>query len=115
MENARIDRLLDHFCRTRVPPHVATSHYVFRVYDDTVEILELRPDPAGKRYATEVPAVKLRCSGPERSWRLEWMRDDLAWHPYRAARPLLRLDDALDEIAADPFGCFFGDAPSSPG
>lgn len=109
LEHARIEKYLDHFCRERLPPHAArTSHYVYRVYDDNVEIVELRPDPRGKHYPTEVPAVLIRRDRIARSWVLQWMREDLAWHDYRPVRPIRHLEDVLAEIELDPFGCFFG-------
>lgn len=114
IEHARIEKYLDHFCCERVPPHAArVSRYVYRVYDDVVEIVELRPDPEGKAYPTEVPAVLIRRDRVARTWVMRWMRDDLQWHDYQPTRVIRHLEDVLAEVELDPFGCFFGEAPPS--
>ena len=54
---------------------------------------------------TRLPIAQLQPAGRSR-WRLEWTAGDGVWKPLDAKERTL--DETLDAIAKDDFGCFFG-------
>ncbi|WP_410171229.1 DUF3024 domain-containing protein [Brachymonas denitrificans] len=44
----------------------------------------------------------------QRTWKVFWMRADLRWHSYEPLAIARTLDKVLEEIDADPYGCFWG-------
>ena len=67
-------------------------------------LVEHRFDDAEER-SLRLPVARLVSAGPG-LWRLEWTSGNGIWKPLdEVARSL---DEALDAIARDDFGCFFG-------
>jgi hypothetical protein len=54
------------------------------------------------------PVAKVTWIKAQSTWKVFWMRADLRWHRYEPLVTTRTLDNVLDEIDADPYGCFWG-------
>lgn len=54
------------------------------------------------------PVAKTTWVKTQRIWKVFWMRADLRWHSYEPLATARTLDKVLEEIDADPYGCFWG-------
>jgi len=54
------------------------------------------------------PVAKATWVKTQRTWKVFWMRADLRWHSYEPLAIARTLDKVLEEIDADPYGCFWG-------
>ena len=54
------------------------------------------------------PFAKVKWIGSRKQWEIYWQRANMKWNKYKPSRSIGSLGDALAEIDADPFGCFFG-------
>lgn len=83
--------------------------YDFEVDGQAVVILEVRPpwnDPAGEK--TQRPFAKFRYVKTHGLWNIYWMRQSGKWSAYEPGLSACDLEEALDIIEHDGYGCFFG-------
>lgn len=109
LELAQIKRIVGGLCNRRIPPgRKAQLTLDYRVAGHDVIIFEQRPDWDGSPGVTEEAVAKLKFTRRTGKWRLLWLRADMKWHAYTPDSPCVSLADFVDEIGADPWGCFFG-------
>jgi hypothetical protein len=95
--------------KRRPPEHIrAQLDYRGEVQRSEVVLSSVRPALLGRKETMVQPFAKIKWIGTKSAWIIYWMRADLKWHRYDPSQKIRSLHDALAEIHADPYGCFFG-------
>lgn len=108
--DSEITKLLYEFVEDHRPPAEVRDQLDigYRVENQSVFIVEIRPDwqkPGEKR---EFPVAKATYVKSNRLWKVFWMRADLKWHLYEPHPYALDIKDFLDVVGEDKLGCFWG-------
>lgn len=109
IELARVKQIVGGFCERRVPPEIRDKlrlEYSVDRYD--VVINEVRPHWKDPGKETQSPVAKFRFVRSAGEWQLYWMRQDLAWHAYEPFTSSRQLEELVEVVGRDEFGCFFG-------
>lgn len=95
--------------RRRPPPHLRDQlDLAFRLKGHSVEIFEVRPlwfDPERK---IEQAVAKAKYVKSQKLWKVYWQRADLKWHRYDPDPEVPSLQEFLELVDRDEYGCFFG-------
>ena len=110
LEQKHCERELARFMEQRRPPlHIRSQVDLgYRIHGQSIEVFEVRPawrDPTSK---TETPIAKVTYVRTKDRWRVFWMRADLKWHRYNPSPEVPSLQESLDIVDRDEYGCFFG-------
>lgn len=110
LEQQRAEHALAKFLeRRRPPPHV--RHQLDLGYthsDQSVTIIEIRPDWKDASKIMETPVAKATFVRAKNVWKVYWMRSDLKWHAYLPCAEVATLDEFLMLVDKDAHHCFFG-------
>ncbi len=108
IESQLVKRGVDAFMAKRRPP-ANIRHKLdlgYRVEGQSVMIFEIRPVWQGKPGETmEHDLAKVTYIRTKKIWMVYWMRANLKWHQYE---PAATFATAMEIVAADANGCFFG-------
>jgi len=110
-ENRRAEKLLaDYVAKRRPAAHIRPKLDLgWRRAGQSVELFEIRPVWRGAPgQKMESPVVKATWVKRRSHWRVFWRRADLKWHRYEPLPETATLEAVLEEVEADPFGCFWG-------
>ena len=110
------DKLLwiEHALKAWIEAHRPAEHIRkdldlgYRIDKQSVFLFEIRPRwdrPAEKH---ETPVAKATYVRTQNIWRVFWMRADLRWHGYDPQPEVETLEQFLDLVEEDFYGCFFG-------
>lgn len=80
----------------------------YRIERQSVFIFEIRPRWDQPKEKLESPVAKTTFVRTQNHWRVFWMRADLRWHGYDPQPEVETLEQFLDLVAEDHYGCFFG-------
>ena len=69
---------------------------------------EKRPLFSDPYRASCVEFVQFRYTDYDKRWHLYWMRKFNKWWPYVPRKPVYTIDDCIEELEADVWGCFWG-------
>lgn len=109
-EIGRIDHIVGDWCLHRVSPDLKSKlDYDYEIDGQAVTIFEVRPLWRGKAGEfTRRAFARFRYVKVSGIWQIYWMRASGKWCAYEAHCVARRLEDVLEIIEADPYGCFFG-------
>ncbi len=109
-EEKRIEKIMDSYLeRTRPPVHIRKELDIgYRIENQNVVLFELRPAFHDPNQKIEHAIAKATYVKRAKEWRLYWMRADLKWHRYEPVSEVNDLDEFLQIIEEDAFGCFYG-------
>ena len=84
IEKKKIERAMAGFlAKRRPPPHIRPELDIsYRLSDQSVEILEIRPQWNDKSIIREQPIAKATYVKTQDLWKVFWQRADLKWHGY---------------------------------
>lgn len=110
IERRRVENALGAFLAKRRPPaHIRPKlDFGYRLSDQSVELLEIRPqwdDPSIIRQYPIAKATYVRC---RKLWKVFWKRADLKWHSYEPHPTTKTIEEFLTVVDADEHCCFFG-------
>ncbi|MDT8442293.1 MAG: DUF3024 domain-containing protein [Desulfuromonadales bacterium] len=109
IELKRIDKIVGGFCQQKTPQHCRDQlRFDYRVDDHDVLLLEIRPRWNNPQEKTEMDVAKLKFNRTKNIWTLYWKRANGKWQTYQEAGQKTSLDELINEIAEDRYGCFFG-------
>lgn len=74
----------------------------------TALLFEIRPQWNNPTNKLQHPFAKIRLIISSKIWKLYWMRSSGKWESYEPMPEALTLDELLQEISRDGYGCFFG-------
>jgi len=80
----------------------------FRIGNQGIAIFEIRPDWNNPSEIMEQPVAKATYVKTQECWKIYWMRADLKWHGYDLLPEVDTLEEFLDVVERDNFGCFWG-------
>lgn len=105
----KIDHLIGQWCLNRVPPHLKKEiDHDYEIDGQAVTLLEVRPLWQGQPgEITRRPFARFRYVKTTGLWQIYWMRQNGKWHAYDPDSAS-SLEEALDIMEADRYGCFFG-------
>ncbi|HCY83841.1 MAG TPA: hypothetical protein DHV36_01770 [Desulfobacteraceae bacterium] len=109
-EIKRMEKLVGSFVERR-RPEVRLRGQVdlgFRVTGQSFEIYEIRPLWDDPSKIIETSLAKATWVKSRKIWKLFWMRSDLKWHVHTPCPTAASLEEALEVIERDAYGCFFG-------
>jgi len=110
-ETKRCERLVKRYIDSRRPPPDVRPELDlgYRVQGQSVEIFEIRPVWRGAPgEKMEQPVAKSTYIKSRGVWKVFWQRADLKWHTYKPNAEVRNLEDFLDVVDRDEFGCFYG-------
>ncbi len=95
--------------KNRPPPHVRKELDIgYRVKDQSIEIVEIRPRWDNPSEIIEHPCAKATYVKKQKIWKIYWQRADLKWHKYDPHPEVATLEDFLKIVETDSHSCFFG-------
>lgn len=102
--------MMDAYLKIRRPPdHLRDKVDIgFRLEDQSIEIFEIRPvwnDPGEKMECSIAKATYVKSSD---SWKVFWKKADLKWHGYEPCRVVKTMEEFLEIVDKDQYGCFWG-------
>jgi hypothetical protein len=109
-EMKRCEKLVAEFVKERRPPaHLRSKvDLAFRIAGQSVEIYALRPHWLDKSKVREHPIAKTTYDNSKKHWKVFWKRADMKWHGYQPHLEAASLEEFLDVVREDAYGCFFG-------
>ena len=109
-EIKRCEKLVAEFVlKRRPPPHIrAQLDLAFRISGQSIEIFEVRPHWENKERTLEHPVAKATYNKRKLNWKVFWQRADLKWHRYQPSPEVASVEEFLDIVQDDEYGCFFG-------
>ena len=110
LERNRCERDLAKFMeRRRPPPNIRPKLDIgSKISGQSVEIFEIRPDWQNPKKTMEHPVAKATFVRSKNRWRVFWMRRDVRWHGYEPNAEVHSLEEFLNVVDRDEYGCFFG-------
>jgi Protein of unknown function (DUF3024) len=105
-----IDLTIGQWCLDKVPPELKKQvDHDYEVDGQSVTIFEVRPLWRGQPgQTTRRPVAKIRYVKSSELWNIYWMRQNGKWESYEPASSACGLEEALDIIELDTYGCFLG-------
>ena len=106
----RIEKATDAFLAKRRPPaHVRADLDIgYRIFGQSVEILEIRPQWDDRSIVHQHPIAKATYVRTQNHWTVFWMRASLKWQSYEPVPTVASIGEFLQVVDADAHGCFFG-------
>ena len=74
----------------------------------TVLLFEIRPSWHNPKEIMHSEFAKIRYYKSKQEWKIYWKRANGNWDPYNTPSPISHLEQALELIDEDEYGCFFG-------
>lgn len=110
LETQKIKNAVDAIFMAKRPP-VNIRHKVdfeYRIVNQSVELFEVRPHWQDNSQLLEHGIAKLTYVKSSQTWKLYWMRQDLKWHSYQPMAQSKQIEQLLEAVMQDEYGCFFG-------
>jgi hypothetical protein len=109
-ELKRCEKLVAEFVeKRRPPPHLrAQVDLAFRIFGQSIEIWEIRPHFIDKGRMIEESVAKATYNRSKLVWKVFWKRADDKWHGYQPCQEVASVEEFLDLVQKDDYGCFFG-------
>ncbi len=109
-ETKRIEKSVNNLIESRRPePNLRDEFDIsFRISGQSFEIFEIRPrwdDPSIKIEGSIAKATFVKST---KKWKLYWQRADMKWHRYELVGKSDSLDEIINAIDQDQYGCFWG-------
>ena len=82
--------------------------FPFRITGQNFEIFEIRPRWDEPSIKLEIPVAKATYVKKTKIWKLYWKRADMKWHRYKLFEDSESLEEVLEAIDQDEYGCFWG-------
>jgi len=105
IENA----LVAYLTKMRPPLNIrAQLDYGYRLSEQSVELVEIRPQWDDPSIIHEHPFAKATYVKRQNYWKVYWQRADLKWYSYEPAPTVPSIEKFLVVVEADKYACFFG-------
>lgn len=109
-ELKKIKKALTKFLKIRRPPPEIRSEVDlgYRLSGQSLELFEIRPQWDDPNIIREHPFAKATYASTQKHWKIFWRRADLKWHGYKPDLTVPSIENFLEVVNADEYGCFFG-------
>jgi len=110
VERKRYEKIVEAYVeRTRSPPHIRKDlDIAFRIYDQSIELFEVRQDWQNPEQTIEHPIIKATYMRRSGLWKVYWQRADMKWHRYEPEPEAETIEKVLDIVERDEYSCFYG-------
>jgi hypothetical protein len=110
LEIRHCEKLVAEFIERRRPsPQMrAQVDLAFRISGQSIEIFTIRPDWRDDSKTVEEPVAKATYNKKKAGWKVFWQRADMKWHGYETSPTLVSVEQFLEIVQTDEYGCFFG-------
>lgn len=109
IELARVKKVVGGFCEGRAWPEIRDGLRLgYSVVRHGVQVFEVRAHWREPGREMHTPVAKLRFVRSAGEWRLFWSRQDLKRHAYWPCASSRRLEELIEVVGRDEFGCSFG-------
>lgn len=105
-----LERQIEEFIQD-MRPEESIRHEIdigFKFENNILEIFEIRPFWNDKNKIAYNSVARSKLIKSRSVWKIYWMRADLKWHLYQPLPEVKTIQEFLDEVREDPYGCFFG-------
>lgn len=108
LDRVRVSKTVRAFLDTRRPPAALRTKvdFGFRYYDQSVELLEIRPRMGGRTGSTEQAFAKATYVKTLGVWKVYWIGAGFRWQAYETPTAP-SLEAFLGLVHGDKHGCFF--------
>jgi DUF3024 family protein len=109
-EIKRIEKIVGKFVESirPTPEKRGQLDISFKIYGQSFEIVETRPQWDDPRKRIEGSIAKATYVKSAKKWKLDWKRADMNWYSYEPFRESKSLEEILEVIRKDQYGCFWG-------
>lgn len=109
-EIKRIEKIVGQFVEKirPVPEKRNQLDISFRILNQSFEIFEIRPQWDNPNNKIEGPVAKATYVKSIKKWKLYWKRADMKWHGYEPFAESKSLENILEAVGQDEYGCFWG-------
>jgi hypothetical protein len=80
----------------------------YRIEKQSIYIFEVRPEFQNPKSKIEIEVAKATFVRTQNHWNIFWMRSDLKWHGYEPDLFVDSLEEVIETIKSDDYGCFWG-------
>ena len=109
IELKRIDKIVGGLSRQKTPQGLENElRFEYRIKNHEVLILEIRPRWDDPQEQTEMSVAKFRFNRTKNTWQLYWQRASGKWLAYNESTNSTTLDELVEVVSEDSYGCFFG-------
>lgn len=99
----------DYIKKKRPPVHIRDKvDLSFYIKDQSIVIFEIRPLWVNPNEKVESPIAKATYIKSKNIWKIYWQRAYGKWHSYEPTPEVATIEDFLNEIENDRYGCFWG-------
>jgi hypothetical protein len=110
MKTAEIIETLENFIEKKRPPVEIRPKLdiSYKIENQSVIIFEIRPRWNNPAEYHESAIAKTTFIHTKQYWKIFWMRADLKWHNYKPKPTVKYIQQFLDLVEEDKYGCFWG-------
>lgn len=104
------EKAVEAFMQVRRPPPQIRNELDlrYRIKGQSIELFEVRPDWRDPEKTMETPVAKATYVRTQGVWKVYWQRADLKWHRYDPHGEVKSVEEFLNVVDVDQYGCFFG-------
>jgi hypothetical protein len=109
-EIKRYEKILNGFIDKNRPP-IEVRNQVdlhFKIENYSVLIYETRPKWNDSTKILEIPIAKATYVNKSKIWKIYWQGSSLKWQGYEPQATVNALEDFLEVVSEDKYGCFWG-------
>lgn len=107
-EIKRYEAMCEEFCAEHGPPSSASSRmsWGYQVFNQSVVLLELRPDVFDPDKNRERPFAKATFVKKDKHWKVLCKGSNMKWKKYKACPFVETLEDFFEVVIEDAYHCF---------
>ena len=95
--------------KNRPPIHIRKELDLgYKIEGQSVELFEVRPRWDNRNKTVHISVAKATYVQARNIWKIYWKRSDLKWHEYGPYPEAKGIEEFLEVVKSDAFGCFFG-------
>jgi hypothetical protein len=83
-------------------------HIFAYILGNSIELLEIRSRFDDPQKMVEIPIAKTTWVKSQQLWHIFWQRADMKWHRYGPLPEVKTLEEFVEVVEADEYGCFYG-------
>jgi hypothetical protein len=108
-EIKRYEKPIKAYCASKYPAHIRNELYLdYAIKDQSIILFTVRPQWNDPSKTSEGMIAKVTYVKSKKTWKLYWQRADLKWHGYEPKPEVKSVEDFIETIEADDYGCFYG-------
>jgi hypothetical protein len=108
-ENIRFAKILKAYCDNKYPAHIRNELYLdYAIKDQSIILFTVRLRWDNPSEIVNGMIAKATYVKSTKTWKIYWQRSDLKWHGYEPKQEANSIEDFLEVVEADEYGCFYG-------